>query len=180
MSSRTMIGKSTKLDGHSPRHCPSLDNITNVPPASLGCEELFSLLQTPPPPGQPYSAIIPGSEDRELDRSAIYRHWRYANIPLLQTLDPQVQTLYDLFSLSAKRVPNANCLGKRKWNEVAGKWEAYEWMSYKEVEQRSRNFGAGICALYKEVGITQQKFGVGLWCPNRPEWQITGKLSRHW
>jgi long-chain acyl-CoA synthetase len=145
-----------------------------APSVSLGPEALFSLLQKPPPPGQPYSAVIPNSEDRNHARSGIYRHWRYTNAPLLETLDSRVQTLHDLFELSAKKTPNAKCLGKRKWNKITAIWGPYQWMSYKEVDERRKNFGAGIRALYEQAGISEQKFGVGLWCSNRPEWQITG------
>jgi len=41
-----------------------------------------------PPKGQPYSVAIPGSE-RE-GRSKVYRHWRFADKPLLERLDPKV------------------------------------------------------------------------------------------
>ena len=45
-------------------------------------------LAAPPPKGQPYSVPLPGSQ-RE-GRSAVYRHWRFADKPLLEVLDPAV------------------------------------------------------------------------------------------
>jgi long-chain acyl-CoA synthetase len=41
-----------------------------------------------PPKGQPYSVPIPGSQAE--GRSAVYRHWRFKDRPLLETLDPAV------------------------------------------------------------------------------------------
>lgn len=40
--------------------------------------------------------------------------------------------------------------------------------------------GAGIVELHKAIGVTDEKYGIGLWCQNRPEWQITdlGCLSQ--
>ena len=37
--------------------------------------------------------------------------------------------------------------------------------------------GAGLVHLHKQVGVTEQSYGIGLWCQNRPEWQITGGWS---
>jgi len=46
-------------------------------------------LHTPPPKGQPYSIPLPGSSAP--GRSAIYRHWRFTDRPLLETLVPEVR-----------------------------------------------------------------------------------------
>ena len=130
-------------------------------------------LKAPPPPGSPYSLPIPGSE-RE-GRSAVYRHWRFVDSPLLQTIDPDVLTAHDSFEASVKRRPNARCLGSRPWDPVTKTFGKYEWISYGETAQRRKNFGAGLVELHKKAGITEEKYGVGLWCQNRPEWQISGK-----
>jgi hypothetical protein len=45
-------------------------------------------LRVLPPKGQPYSVPIPGSQVE--GKSAIYRHWRFVDKPLLETLDPAV------------------------------------------------------------------------------------------
>jgi long-chain acyl-CoA synthetase len=47
-------------------------------------------------------------------------------------------------------------------------------MDYATVQRRRANFGAGIVELHKRAGVTEEKYGVGLWCQNRPEWQLTG------
>ena len=49
-------------------------------------------------------------------------------------------------------------------------------MTYGDVQKRRANFGAGLVQITKEAGVVEQKHGVGLWCQNRPEWQITGEL----
>jgi hypothetical protein len=48
-------------------------------------------------------------------------------------------------------------------------------MTYQEVADRRKNLGAGIAELHRQVGITTEKYGVGLWSQNRPEWQIAGE-----
>ena len=47
-------------------------------------------------------------------------------------------------------------------------------MSYGTVQERRANLGAGIVEANRQVGISERKYGVGLWCQNRPEWQLTG------
>lgn len=47
-------------------------------------------------------------------------------------------------------------------------------MDYGTVQRRRANFGVGIVQVNREAGVLDQKYGVGLWCQNRPEWQITG------
>jgi long-chain acyl-CoA synthetase len=42
----------------------------------------------PPAKGQPYSVPLPGSAAE--GRSAIYRHWRFTDKPLLDKLVPEV------------------------------------------------------------------------------------------
>ncbi|KAK3315274.1 hypothetical protein B0H66DRAFT_338977 [Apodospora peruviana] len=126
----------------------------------------------PPPPGSPYALPIPGTE--RPNRTPIYRHWRFQTGPLLETYDPAEQTIHDLFENSVKRVPNNKCLGQRPWNPVTKTWEPkYVWMTYAEVAERRKNFGAGIVEVQQKLGVTADKYGVGLWAQNRPEWQIT-------
>jgi long-chain acyl-CoA synthetase len=129
-------------------------------------------LAEPPPPGAPYALPIPGTE--RPNRTAIYRNWRFQNGPLLETYDPAERTMHDLFESSVKHFPKNKCLGWRPWNPVTKTWEPkYVWLTYAEVAERRKNFGAGIVELHKQIGITEDKYGVGLWAQNRPEWQIT-------
>ncbi|KAK0706860.1 hypothetical protein B0T26DRAFT_680480 [Lasiosphaeria miniovina] len=126
----------------------------------------------PPPPGSPYALPVPGTE--RPNRTAAYRHWRFVNGPLLDTFNPAHQTFHDLFEHSASTYPNRRCLGTRPWNPVTKTFEPkYVWISYGEVAERRKNFGAGIVELHNQIGFTQDKYGVGLWAQNRAEWQIT-------
>jgi long-chain acyl-CoA synthetase len=138
-------------------------------------EANLKALAIPPAPGRPYSVPIPGSEKE--GRSAVYRHWRFRDGPMLETINPAVRTGYDIFEVSAKKFPNRRCLGDRAWDSVTKTWGKYQWQSYAEVSVRAKNFGAGIVALHKKQGVTGKNYGVGLWCQNRPEWQITGRLN---
>lgn len=131
-------------------------------------------LNVPPPPGSPYSVFQPGTESE--GRTAVLRHWRFRDGPLLRTIDPEIHTAHELFAATAKRQPNARCLGHRPWDPVKKEFGRYEWITYGETARRRQNIGAGIVELHKSIGVTAEKYGVGLWCQNRPEWQITGKL----
>ncbi|KUJ09196.1 long-chain-fatty-acid-CoA ligase/ protein binding protein [Mollisia scopiformis] len=134
-------------------------------------DALVKALRVPPPPGTPYSLPIPGSEKE--GRTPVYRHWRFVDSPLLQTVDPKILTAHDAFESTVKKRPNARCLGSRPWDPVAKTFGKYEWMTYAELASRRKNFGAGVVELHKKAGVTEEKYGVGLWCQNRPEWQIS-------
>lgn len=130
-------------------------------------------LNIPPPPGSPYSLPVPGSQ-RE-NRTAVYRHWRFID-GLCTTLDPEVLTSHDAFESSVKRRPNYRCLGSRAYDPVAKAFGKYQWLTYAETAERRKNFGAGVVELHRKAGVTEDRqYGVGLWCQNRPEWQIAGE-----
>jgi long-subunit acyl-CoA synthetase (AMP-forming) len=83
--------------------------------------------------------------------------------------------MHQLFDEAAQRVPSNNCLGVRKWLPESKTWDnKYTWTSYSQVAERRKNLGAGLVEIHRRINYTQDKFGVGLWCQNRPEWQITG------
>ncbi|KAB5582592.1 long-chain fatty acid CoA ligase-like protein [Coniochaeta sp. 2T2.1] len=141
-------------------------------PVPKDADAYKQLLATPPPPGTPYAGPIPGSEKE--GRSAIYRHWRFINQPLLENFYPDQQSVHDMFEASVKKMGNSQCLGWRPWNPVTRTWEAkYVWQSYNEVAERRKNLGAGVVELHESGGIKTGKYGVGLWAQNRPEWQIS-------
>ena len=124
-----------------------------------------------PPPGQPHSVKVSGSE--EPGRSAVYRHWLFKD-GLCVTLDPSVRTVHDIFEHSANRSPRKRCLGYRPYNPTTKTFGNYVWEDYQTVQRRRANFGVGLVELHKRIGITGTRYGVGLWCQNRPEWQIVG------
>jgi len=128
-------------------------------------------LHTPPAKGKPFSVALPGTAKE--GQTAIYRHWRFADKPLLETLIPEINTPHEAFEATVARVPRNKCLGHRPYDPVTKKFGQYVWETYEQVAARRKNFGAGLVHLHKGVGVTGQKYGVGLWCQNRPEWQIT-------
>lgn len=169
-------------------------------------------LSVPPPAGSPYGVPLPHSELP--GRSAVYRHWRFRDGPLLKTMDPNVgretatifwrkktdlnlisrlprrmrclkiqvfrtttliQTL--LIYLPGLRQPTRNCLGHRPYDKATKTYGPYQWLSYGTVLQRRAIFGVGIVEINKRAGVLGQKYGVGLWCQNRPEWQLTGMMD---
>lgn len=141
-------------------------------PTKRETEAYIKTISQPPPPGSPYALPIPGTE--RPNRTPVYRHWRFQNGPLLETFDPAHQTLHDLFEASVANNGNSQCLGWRPWNPTTKTYEPkYTWITYNEVAQRRKNLGAGIVELHKRVGVTDSKYGVGLWSQNRAEWQIT-------
>jgi long-chain acyl-CoA synthetase len=98
---------------------------------------------------------------------------------LLSTLDPSVQTTHDVFEESARKRANAKCLGWRPWNPATKEWEnKYVWMPYLEVSERRKNLGRGLREIHQLIGIGGDKYGIGLWSQNRPEWQIAGTSLR--
>jgi long-chain acyl-CoA synthetase len=126
--------------------------------------------RSPPPKGQAYSIALPGTN--KPDRSNVYRHWLCKD-GLLETLDPNVRTAHDIFESTAQRAPRNRCLGKRPFDAAKQAWGPFEWEDYGTVQKRRADFGVGLAELHKRAGITDTKYGIGLWCQNRPEWQIT-------
>lgn len=123
-----------------------------------------------PPPGQAYSVPLPGTKLE--GRSAIYRHWRFKD-ELMTILDPTITTAHEAFEASAKRAPKSRCLGHRPYDPTTKTFGTYQWEDYQTIQSRRANLGVGIVHLHEQAGVTTPKYGVGLWCQNRPEWQIT-------
>lgn len=77
----------------------------------------------------------------------------------------------------AKIVPNNRCLGKRPWDPKKKVFGDYVFEDYKTVQQRRKDFGVGLVHLHAKYGVFGTQYGVGLWCQNRPEWQLTGMYA---
>ncbi|KAB8342702.1 hypothetical protein FH972_022302 [Carpinus fangiana] len=124
----------------------------------------------PPPLGSPQSVALPGTA--KPGRSPVYRHWRFQD-ELLYSLDPNVKTSHEYFETTASLFPNNRCLGARPYDPVKKEFGKYQWESYGTVAQRRANIGKGLAELHAEAGVTGTQYGIGLWCQNRPEWQLT-------
>lgn len=133
--------------------------------------ERANQLHAPPPKGQPYSVPLPGTATE--GRTAIYRHWRFADKPLLEKLVPEISTPHEAFENSVAKWPKNKCLGHRPYDATTKTFGPYVWEDYETIAKRRKDFGAGLVHLHRQAGVTGSKYGVGLWCQNRPEWQIT-------
>lgn len=71
------------------------------------------------------------------------------------------------------RFPKNKCLGYRPYDPATKTFGTYEWEDYETIQTRRKNFGAGLVHLHHKAGVQESTYGIGLWCQNRPEWQIT-------
>ncbi|XP_042275618.1 long-chain-fatty-acid--CoA ligase 1-like [Thunnus maccoyii] len=74
------------------------------------------------------------------------------------------RTMYEFFLRGARVSNNGPCLGSRKPKQP------YEWMSYREVMERTENLGSAF--LHKGHSKTTDPY-IGIFSQNRPEWTIT-------
>ncbi|KAI9655219.1 MAG: hypothetical protein M1831_004929 [Alyxoria varia] len=126
--------------------------------------------QAPPPPGTPYSVPLPGSVKE--GRSAVYRNWRFQD-ELLTQLDPSLKTSHDVFESTSTNFPKTPCLGWRPYDPTSKTFGNYEWIDYQTVAKRREALGKGLIELHEQAGVTGAQYGIGIWCQNRPEWQLT-------
>ncbi|KAK3044694.1 hypothetical protein LTS18_000605, partial [Coniosporium uncinatum] len=88
-----------------------------------------------------------------------------------------IRTAYDFFESTANALPSNRCLGHRPYDPATKTFGQYVWEDYRTIQTRRKNLGVGLVHLHKEQGVVG-KYGIGLWCQNRPEWQITD-LAAH-
>ncbi|KAA8647552.1 hypothetical protein EYZ11_010878 [Aspergillus tanneri] len=128
-------------------------------------------LRQEPPKGIPYAIALPGTE--KPGRSKVYRAHNTQK-ELVKSLDPKVLTSHDAFESTANRVPKNHCLGWRPYNPATKTYGPYQWIDYQTVQKRRADFGAGLVELHLKHDCHHPgQYGIGLWCQNRPEWQIT-------
>ena len=78
-----------------------------------------------------------------------------------------------MFESTAKRMPNSPGFGYRPYNSTKKTWEPYQWIDFESMQKRRTDFGKGLVEIHAREGVTGTQYGVGLWCQNRPEWQVT-------
>lgn len=74
------------------------------------------------------------------------------------------KTMYEVLLRGARVSNNGPCLGARK------PAQPYEWLSYREVIERSENLGSAF--LHKGHSKTNDPY-IGIFSQNRPEWTLT-------
>lgn len=77
--------------------------------------------------------------------------------------------------LIATKLPKSKCLGWRPYDASTKSFGNYQWIDYATVQRRRAALGRALVELHREAGVRDVHYGVGLWCQNRPEWQITGQ-----
>ena len=99
-------------------------------------------------------------------------HEAFENSGKADVLLPALPPPVDPHPLVA-RYGKKRCLGHRPYDPITKTFGPYVWEDYATIAQRRKNLGVGLVHLHRGVGVTAAKYGVGLWCQNRPEWQIT-------
>ncbi|GAA5949948.1 hypothetical protein JCM3765_007747 [Sporobolomyces pararoseus] len=117
-------------------------------------------------PKKPQALPVPGS--KKPGGSHAYRN---AIFTLPEPVDPRYpKTLYDAFDLGLKAVPKNRFLGKREWN--GQDWaKELTWESYEQVDAHRTRVGSGLLKLKEQFSDTPERWNVGIWSINRPEWQ---------
>ena len=75
-------------------------------------------------------------------------------------------------------MPNSPALGRRVYDPVTKTFGGYVWETYTEVNDRITRFGSGLIKIHQDahgLASVAQKFPVGLWAINRPEWTIASE-----
>ncbi|KAM0787287.1 hypothetical protein ACM66B_006520 [Microbotryomycetes sp. NB124-2] len=117
---------------------------------------------------------VPGTGGK--GETATYKSAAFYNANLAEH---GVTTTYAGFELGLKHSADAPCLGSRPWDSTKGDWAStFEWQTYKQVAERRTNLGAGVQKLAQDGKLGEgvsDHFVVGVWCTNRPEWQIVNQ-----
>lgn len=119
------------------------------------------------------AAPVPGSQ--EDGYSPIFRSTLSPD-RLLSCFDERLCTLYDHFKFSVKRWPKNDCLGYRALDHATGEFmDHYHFLSFEEVERRSRHIGGGIMSLVnvkRRKPLNSNDFMVAILSHNRYEWML--------
>ncbi|KAA0185629.1 Long-chain acyl-CoA synthetase [Fasciolopsis buskii] len=78
--------------------------------------------------------------------------------------DPNIVTLYDIFTKGLKIAPTLPCLGKRPSFE-----EPIRWYTYEEVDDHIRCYGSALVHICGD-STAQSPIMIGIYGPNSPEW----------
>jgi long-chain acyl-CoA synthetase len=119
------------------------------------------------------AVVVPGTE-----RPGQTGHYRNAiwNDLITDSSPQPYKTLLDLWETGLNASRNEPCLGHRPVvSQSPLKFGDYVWQTFAEVDARKNAVGSAIHALFASGKLQPAKDGletVGIWCGNRPEWQI--------
>jgi len=166
--------------------------------------EASDAFRPPPPRGSPHSVALPGTkkegrsaiyrhwrfQDKLLESldPAVIVNLVPSIGPTLTFIRSKLRMIFSSQQVSmaysalhftniipANQFPKSKCLGSRPYDPVTKSFGQYQWQDYQTVQKRRAALGSALVELHREAGIIDAHFGVGLWCQNRPEWQITGQ-----
>ncbi|KAF9092954.1 hypothetical protein BGX29_009889 [Mortierella sp. GBA35] len=120
---------------------------------------------------------LPGT--RRPGQTGIYRRKGFEDALLsVPPNRPHIKTIYDAFQHGLNVSPNKPAFGRRVFDPVTKTFGEYVWQTYTEVNERITHFGSGLIKIHQDAfGLPQvaQKWSVGIWAINRPEWTITSE-----
>ncbi|KAG0206691.1 hypothetical protein BGX28_001890 [Mortierella sp. GBA30] len=123
------------------------------------------------------SVELPGT--RRPGQTGIYRRKGFENeIVSVPPSRPHIRTIYDAFQHGLRLSPNGPALGHRVYDHVTDTFGGYVWETFAEVNDRITRFGSGLVKIHQDVhglATVAQKWSVGIWSINRPEWTITSE-----
>ncbi|ODV68798.1 acetyl-CoA synthetase-like protein [Hyphopichia burtonii NRRL Y-1933] len=152
-----------------------------------------SLKQNTPLPHEESSTAVALPHSKEDGYSPIYRNLHaYKKGSLLNVPHDCLNTLPKLLKMSVSVNADQNCLGTR-FRNLDGSMGAYQWETYKEIDARKKNFGAGLFFILQnnpfktnseahlkidqhlniKNGMNEDSFIVSLFSANRREWCIS-------
>lgn len=93
-----------------------------------------------------------------------HRHPLVVKGDLVTKYNDAVSTCYEAFRHSCETVGDSPCLGTRNG-------DSYEWLTYKQVQERVINFGNGLAV--KGIKAEDSPVHVAIYSVNRTEWIVT-------
>ncbi|KAF6765045.1 long-chain-fatty-acid-CoA ligase [Ephemerocybe angulata] len=127
-----------------------------------------------PAAGKPYDRqglAVPGT--KQPGQSAHYRNGIWGLID--ERTPNSLATLDQIWFEGLKLGQEKDFLG---WRQAISKTPlkfapAYSWISYNEADKRRQNIGSALHSLFQQGKLGGGEFDtVGIWAPNRPEWQL--------
>lgn len=111
--------------------------------------------------------------------SPVFRNKYSAKRGLIQTVHPELTTVFDYFEYACKKFPDRSCLARRLYDKEGNLENHYTPMRYARVRELRDQFGSGLLKVLQEFDeIDLANFILCLYSANRYEW-IVGDLASH-